>query len=767
MAYATGNQAGTLKQTVANVRETVKNIFKKKNQSATINLDSGTVNQGNTGTTNNTGSSGGGVYVSVGGTGTSGVSSHRGSSINDNLPTSNLITPTSGATTNQVSTIEINPIVKDNTNLRNNKLAEAKRNSYNQLQNILKQNSVKDLEIGSGKLRDYQFEAQLKNNLDKYTASKTQEYQELVNKGMNVDVANIELNKDLSNYQKQAYQSEGYDVIETNDGLQLSREVKPNTSIIQYDLFGRAYIKPSEAPSYKDVFPKKKVLKEFAGRNANKSNPDWYNKYNEKNMNINPQNASLPLSYQLASVIEKSKIGKSFLEKNPFFKTGEIKGEFEVTYQNPFKTEQTTSSFEYVKNKINVQKTNRLFSDLGKGVFFSPAMASGVEGVLEVPTQEVGYEYVTINGIRYRKNLITGKIEKEIPVFDIVSPKSDSYKAKFGNREYLVTKEGRIFPIKKPKIETKDLNVVYNLGSINKPINPFESITSSPFNNIGEGSTTAFSGAGIGAGSIPKIDVVSARIPNPSITGNTIEINVNRISSNIKGSSELTSMFKSTNTNELINLKSSNKNELSLIDLTSVTLKTKVENKSSNRHSNILGTPQSNVQLQPQENLSLQKEISKQAVINLSMQSLISKLKINQLEKDFSKLKNTEINKIKVPKEYIFKIESGKVPIAKELSSKEEDLFKVYGRRYGKFSELGSASSEKEEEKLAKEFSLGSLGVSTFIEKGGKKIEFNLGSGFTKSKNNQFIQVQERKGRLSSYGEKSEIKRSRKRKGFI
>jgi len=102
----------------------------------------------------------------------------------------------------------------------------------------------------------------------------------------------------------------------------------------------------------------------------------------------------------------------------------------------------------------------------------------------------------------------------------------------------------------------------------------------------------------------------------------------------------------------------------------------------------------------------------------------------------------------------------------KSSSFMNEDLgsYKVYGRRKGKFNELGSSKSELEAEKIAKEFSLGTLGASTMIEQNGKSIEFNLGSGFRKSKSNKFINVQERGNRLSSWGERSEIKRSKRRR---
>ncbi len=96
-----------------------------------------------------------------------------------------------------------------------------------------------------------------------------------------------------------------------------------------------------------------------------------------------------------------------------------------------------------------------------------------------------------------------------------------------------------------------------------------------------------------------------------------------------------------------------------------------------------------------------------------------------------------------------------------------DELFKIYGKRYGKFKKIGTAKTKKGAIEEAKKFSLETLGASTLVEKGGRKIDVSLGEGFRKSKSNRFIQVQRRGKRLTSSGERKEIKRSRKKGGFF
>jgi hypothetical protein len=134
--------------------------------------------------------------------------------------------------------------------------------------------------------------------------------------------------------------------------------------------------------------------------------------------------------------------------------------------------------------------------------------------------------------------------------------------------------------------------------------------------------------------------------------------------------------------------------------------------------------------------------------------------------KEITKLRTENISPKKTNK-IIITIKNEGIKTKKQFGGIDEELFKVFGRRYGKFKELKSVKSKEEAERFAKEFSVGTLGASTKIEKGGKPIEFSLGTGFRKSKREPFVIVQERGQRLGSYGERTEIKRSRKRFSFL
>jgi hypothetical protein len=160
-----------------------------------------------------------------------------------------------------------------------------------------------------------------------------------------------------------------------------------------------------------------------------------------------------------------------------------------------------------------------------------------------------------------------------------------------------------------------------------------------------------------------------------------------------------------------------------------------------------------------------ENQITEQKQNQISKQSLKDLLGFKGATKQISKLKAISTPIIKP---IVIKIIPSKGKVAKELSGEgEENLFEVFGRRFGKFKSLKKTKTQKEAEELALEFSKGGLGVSTSIEKGGKPIEFSLGTGFTKSKVNPLIQIQERSKRLSTYQEKKEIKQSKKRSRFF
>ena len=114
------------------------------------------------------------------------------------------------------------------------------------------------------------------------------------------------------------------------------------------------------------------------------------------------------------------------------------------------------------------------------------------------------------------------------------------------------------------------------------------------------------------------------------------------------------------------------------------------------------------------------------------------------------------------------------IPITKEVTGEreeekiiKEDIFSIYGRRYGKDLLLGEfGTKEKSKEELVK-FLKGTLGRSGFVEKGGQKISFEelgLGFEFRKSKAERGRIVQKARFSLSGFQEKKEIQQARKKK---
>jgi len=96
----------------------------------------------------------------------------------------------------------------------------------------------------------------------------------------------------------------------------------------------------------------------------------------------------------------------------------------------------------------------------------------------------------------------------------------------------------------------------------------------------------------------------------------------------------------------------------------------------------------------------------------------------------------------------------------------QEELFKIFGKRYGKFKELGTAKTKEEAKKKFLKFQVGTLGRSAFIEKGGKKLsikELGLNQRFRPSKELRGVIVQKKTNALGTFGERKEIIGSRKR----
>ena len=122
--------------------------------------------------------------------------------------------------------------------------------------------------------------------------------------------------------------------------------------------------------------------------------------------------------------------------------------------------------------------------------------------------------------------------------------------------------------------------------------------------------------------------------------------------------------------------------------------------------------------------------------------------------------------KIKVPKLLFKMIKSFKTK-PKPININQEE-FKIYVKEKGKFINVGKEKTLKGAKKKLKGNLLSGLQASGFIEFGGKKISAKELSGrlFRPSKVNEDILVQRKNvggGRLTSFGERTQIKQARKR----
>lgn len=102
-------------------------------------------------------------------------------------------------------------------------------------------------------------------------------------------------------------------------------------------------------------------------------------------------------------------------------------------------------------------------------------------------------------------------------------------------------------------------------------------------------------------------------------------------------------------------------------------------------------------------------------------------------------------------------------------SRRQPELFKAFSRRYGKDVFLGSGRTQQEAFAKADRFVKGTLGASIKVFKGDKPVKLPSSRFYGYSKRNPFVLVQRKggllpSGRLSSQGERQEIKNLRKAK---
>ncbi len=104
----------------------------------------------------------------------------------------------------------------------------------------------------------------------------------------------------------------------------------------------------------------------------------------------------------------------------------------------------------------------------------------------------------------------------------------------------------------------------------------------------------------------------------------------------------------------------------------------------------------------------------------------------------------------------------------KEIAEKILE-FEAFGKRFGQEFSLGKAETKKGAEKKLKGFLKGTLGASGKVTQEGKPLSFgqlsSFGTGeFRPAKSDMFKVVQKRGFRLGTFGERTEIKRAKKKK---
>lgn len=608
---------------------------------------------------------------------------------------------------------------------------------------------VTELEKGSGALRDYQFNIRFNNRLKDLTNERTNFYQKQYETGkLDYETANRNLNRDINNYITTEYESEGYKVTETKEGIQLQREVPVAETIFQKDNFGKTTIKQ---PTYVEVKPN--LIEKINAKLDEKRRPQIEKQYADTGFGIRNW---------ISSKVEESEFYKN-RNKEGFLSTGILYKNVDVSYNNPFMKETTKETVKVPIANVNWGKVDVGARNIAKGLFFTPLMATGTQAVLEQGS--VGYEYVTINGKRFRRNLLTGKLEAEKPIYEIIGSQEKSisvpsinqgilgrYKVRFGGKEYYVTESGKLIRIG----ENNQLVTSPKPLDIIKPkITPIQPPITTSTSSVANGLPSMVGGTGLKTLPAPKNYF-------------EVSINVNRLPTEMKGAGALTGGISSLNTNTLGKIEEKpifkTKQVLTLLPASSLLLTPFVSSASANvfKIKTPSATTQSLVQTQPQ--LSLNKQLSTSVSLNLqkTRQQQVLKQPQKQIQRSINRFKVPQLIILKKPKEISSKNVFGNF-------SKKGNIFEAFIKRkgkdisLGKFGDIGSAKG-----KFLKEVK-GTLGASGFITKNKEVVplkELNLGGEFVPSKKQPlFRAVQRRKFRLSSKGEVTEIMSSKKAKG--
>jgi membrane-anchored protein YejM (alkaline phosphatase superfamily) len=151
-----------------------------------------------------------------------------------------------------------------------------------------------------------------------------------------------------------------------------------------------------------------------------------------------------------------------------------------------------------------------------------------------------------------------------------------------------------------------------------------------------------------------------------------------------------------------------------------------------------------------------------QQLNQLTQQKTRQELKTRQVKNP------NETNKTREPFKPFPKIDLPKKDSLFKESKQDKAIFEALTKRYGKEFSLGSFGTQLEAEDKLKRTIVGTLAASGKIKKNSKELSFSelksFGRGFNKGKRDSYKVVQTRGFRLESYGERKEIKGSKKNK---
>ena len=377
------------------------------------------------------------------------------------------------------------------------------------------------------------------------------------------------------------------------------------------------------------------------------------------------------------------------------------------------------------KRTITPEKANIFMRNLGLGLFFSPAMATGAS---QQVAMEAGYEFVgyTKDGRIIRRNLLTGKLE--VQQADVwIGGTQGVYKARFGGKEYLVYPSGKIVPV------TTEKPIVKIIGAFSpKPSTTTSTLTPSMVGGTGTQGTSLWTGTG------------------------QYEVSSFQVAGNIKGAGSILGSL-SNQQNILESQVPQTKTIQSNIPIVSFSLKKAQSPIQPQPTKNVLGSATGLIQPQPTKQIQPLPSALLQPQVSVSKSKLLTKTTTAQVP-----FKTFEITKpITIKKTYL-----SLFPTKPKKTSKE--IFGAFVKRYKKDISLGSFKELKgAKTKLVKELKT-TLGASGFVTKGKSKVPFeelDLGYEFTPSKKDMFRVVQKRKFRLGTRSEVSEILSAKRIKG--